>query len=157
MKRKLTPLVLLAVILVLQVGTSTALLPDFTKEELIQQSQSIILGTVQELRCAWSEDHTQIFTYATLKIQDQFKGQAVGETLTIQIPGGTVGDMTQWVSDTPKLETGMKVILHTFKQDTGYNWIYGWEKGVLAVQDEAIPAYNMTIEQFRRLVEVNAK
>jgi len=143
----------LTVCLVLAVGTSYALLPNFSKEELIQKSEAIVLGTVQDVSCAWAEDHSQIYTYVTLKVEDQFKGEPVGKEMVIQIPGGTVGEMTQWVSDTPKISVGLRVILHTFMQDTGYPWIYGWEKGALTVLNDAIPDYGMTVDQFRQLVE----
>lgn len=139
--------------LVLWSGVGNALLPEMTREELIEKCDGIILGTVQDVRCAWAEDHSQIFTYVNLAIQDQFKGTPVGSQLTIQIPGGTVGEITQWVSDTPTVVVGTTVIIHTFMKETGYPWIYGWEKGVLTVENGVIPEYNMTVDQFRSLVE----
>lgn len=152
MNRMLQLLVLAAFVLALLTGSSMALLRNFTKEELIQNSESIVLGTVQETRCAWAEDHSQIFTYVTFRVEDQFKGQPAGTEITLQIPGGTVGEITQVTTDTPTLEPGMRVIVHTFMQDTGYLWIYGWEKGVLTVQNGQIPEYLMSVEQFRNLV-----
>jgi len=132
---------------------SQALLPDFTKEELIQRSEAIILGTVQDMSSSWAADHAQIYTYMVFRVEAQFKGRPAGQEMTIQIPGGTADGITQWVSDVPHLEPGMRVILHIFTQDTGYPWIYGWEKGVLRVENDALPDYNMTVAQFRRLVE----
>jgi hypothetical protein len=132
---------------------SQALLPNFTKEELIQKSEVIVLGTIQEMNSSWSVDHSQIYTYVVFGVEAQFKGRPVGQEITIQIPGGTADGITQWVSDVPHLEPGMRVILHTFMQDTGYPWIYGWEKGVLQVENDVIPDYNMTVDQFRQLVE----
>jgi len=157
MKRILLTPSLTAVALVFLVGTGNALLPDFTREELILRSEGIVLGTVQDVHSAWAEDRSQIFTYVTLEVQDQFKGQPVSREFTIQIPGGTVDEITQWVSDTPTMIVGTKVIVHTFMKETGYPWIYGWEKGVLAVEDGVIPEYNMTLEQFRSLVETTTK
>jgi hypothetical protein len=135
----------------LMVSSSSALLPTFTKEELIQKSEAVLMGVITKINCAWADDHSQIYTYVTLDVQDQFKGQPVGEEFVVQIPGGTVGEMTQWVSDTPRLSVGMRVVLHSFMQDNGYNWIYGWEKGVLQVENNAIPAYGMSVDQFRAL------
>jgi hypothetical protein len=134
-------------------STGYALLPDFTKEELIQKSEAIVLGTIQNMSSSWASDRSQIYTYVTFAVEAQFKGQPVGHEMIIQIPGGTADGVTQWVSDVPHLEPGMRVILHTFLQDTGYPWIYGWEKGVLRVEHDAVPDYNMTLDQFRRLVE----
>jgi hypothetical protein len=143
-----------AACLLCMVAASYALLPDFSKEELIQKSEAIVLGTVQNMHSAWAPDRSQIYTYVTFQVEAQFKGQPVDNTMIIQIPGGTADGITQWVSDVPHLQPGMRVVLHTFMQDTGYPWIYGWEKGVLPVENDALPNYNMTLDQFRRLVEV---
>ena len=152
MRRALIYSGLAALFLLILVGSSSALLLEMTKEELIVNSESIVLGTVQEVRSAWAEDRSQIFTYVTLNVSEQFKGEAVGREIVIQIPGGTVGDITQKVSDTPTLLSGMEVILHLFMKETGYPWIYGWEKGALIVEEGAIPEYLMTVDQFRQLV-----
>ncbi len=142
-----------AVGLLLGLGTSEALLPDFSKEQLIQQSEAIVLGTVLDQKSSWTEDRAQIFTYVTLLVADQYKGKPVERELILQIPGGKVGDITSKVSDTPVFIVGQQVIVHAFLQNTGYFWIYGWEKGVLEVENNGIPSYNMTLEQFRHLVE----
>ncbi|RJP77742.1 MAG: hypothetical protein C4524_07580 [Candidatus Zixiibacteriota bacterium] len=144
-------------ILGLLAGTGHALLPDFSKEELIQQCEGIVLGTVQDVRCAWNEEHTAIFTRVTLTVQDQYKGRDLGPQVVLVIPGGQVGETWQRVSDTPTLEPGLRVIVHTYTQEDGSTWIYGWERGVLRVQDEAIPEYTMTLDHFRRLVETTLK
>ncbi|MBU0518988.1 hypothetical protein KKA00_00900 [bacterium] len=136
-------------------GNALALLPDFTKEELISASEHIVLGTVQETHSAWADDHSQIFTYVTLQLSEQFKGENLGSSLVVQIPGGKVGEISQVTSDTPNnLHIGSEVILHLFMQDTGYHWIYGWEKGALSVENGSIPAYEMTVDQFRNLIEI---
>lgn len=138
--------------LIFLVGTCAALLPDFTREELIIQSEEVVLGTVENVTCSWTQDHSSIYTYVTLKVEKQFKGQTVGTNFVIQIPGGTVDDIIQVVSDTPEIEIGMRIIVHTFMQETGYPWIYGWEKGVLLVENDFIPDYGMTVSEFSQLV-----
>ena len=152
MRRALNLSGLAALSLLILAGSSSALLLEMTKEELIVNSESIVLGTVQEVHSAWAEDRSQIFTYVILNVSEQFKGEAVSREIVVQIPGGTVGEITQKVSDTPILVTGMEVILHLFMKETGYPWIYGWEKGALIVEEGAIPEYLMTVDQFRRLV-----
>lgn len=142
-----------AICILMLAGTSAALLPEFSKEELISQSESIVLGQVQDVRSAWAEDGSQIYTYVTLAVEEQFKGEAIGREIVVQVPGGTVGEITQKVSDTPTLIPGMEVILHLFMKETGYPWVYGWEKGVLSVENGAIPDYLMSVGQFRQLVK----
>ncbi|TKJ41296.1 hypothetical protein CEE37_06420 [candidate division LCP-89 bacterium B3_LCP] len=139
--------------LLLLAGTSSALLMDLSKEDLINNCEAIVQGTVSDIYSAWNSERTRIYTYATLTISDQFKGESVSSEIVIQIPGGTADDVTLTVSDTPTLELGMDIIIHTFTKETGHTWIYGWEKGVLGVVNGYIPEYKMTIEQFRQLVE----
>ncbi len=153
-----TRLAISLIALLMLAGTSSAVLMDLSKEDLINNADGIVLAVVQDVSYAWAEDHSQIYTYVTLNVSDQFKGESVGPTLTVQIPGGKVGDITQVTSDTPKnLEIGAEVILHLFMKETGYYWIYGWEKGSLNVENEAIPDYMMTVNQFRQLVEHTVK
>ena len=148
----LTPFAL--VCLLVLVNTSWALLPEMTREELIIDSELIVLATVQEVESAWADDHSQIYTYVRLEISDQFKGAPIGNQLVIQIPGGKVGEITQVTSDTPKnLQVGTEAVIHLFMKETGYYWVYGWEKGALTVENGTLPDYMMTLEQFRQLVE----
>ena len=118
-----------------------------------------MLGTIESIDYSWNADRTAIFTYVALSISDQFKGESVGSELVVQIPGGTVHGMTQTVSDTPRdLAIGMQVIVHTFIQEkTGYHWIYGWEKGILTIENNMIPEYRMSVDQFHQLVETVEK
>lgn len=145
------------VCLVLLAGSGWALLPNFTKEDLIRQSEGIVLGTVLDTWSSWNADHSSIFTYVKFEVQEQFKGQPAGKEILLQIPGGKVGDITQVTSDVPVLTPGMKAVLHLFTWDSGYLGVYGWEKGALTVIGDAIPDYNMSVEQFRRLVETTTK
>ncbi len=154
MKRNALLMAVLAVCLISFTMTASALLKEMSKEDLITASEAIILGTVQEVHSAWADDRSGIYTYVTLSIEDQFKGDDLGTEVTVQIPGGKVGEITQVTSDTPQnLTVGTQVILHLFTKETGYYWVYGWEKGSLTVEDGTIPAYLMTVDQFRRLVE----
>jgi hypothetical protein len=130
---------------------------DLSKEDLILNSEAIVLGTVRSVESAWNLEHTSIFTYVILDVRDQFKGETVDRELVLQIPGGTVDGIIQKVSDTPTLAPGMDLIIHTFTKETGQTWIYGWEKGALRVEGEAIPEYRMTVEQFRQMVETTTR
>jgi hypothetical protein len=135
-----------------QFSSSYAILPEFAKEDLIKQSEAIVYGKVLEFYSTWAEDNSQIYTYVSFEVIEQFKGEKLERQVTIQIPGGKVEDITQVTTDTPALLPGMKAVLHLFVQDTGYFWIYGWEKGALEVKNDTILSYDMTLSQFRALV-----
>lgn len=153
MRRGPTSVAAVFLCLLLLAGSSSALLTELTKEDLIVNSEAIVLGTVRTVECAWNAEHTSIYTYVTVDVSDQFKGESVGSELLIQVPGGTADGIVQKVSDTPTFVPGMNVIIHTFMKETGYPWVYGWEKGVLTVENGTIPDYMMTLDQFRQLVE----
>ena len=150
---KITVLILSVVVLMLFSNESWSVLPDFAKEQLIQNSESIVYGKVISQNSYWSEDRRGIFTDVKLMVYAQYKGEPQGKEITIQIPGGKVGEITQVVSDTPTFQPGSKVILHLFTKENGRKWIYGWEKGVLEVKDDFIEDYQMTTSQFISLVK----
>ncbi|HJT45952.1 MAG TPA: hypothetical protein VJ721_06725, partial [Chthoniobacterales bacterium] len=59
-----------------------------------------------------------IETYVTFQVEDSIKGQA-GASYTIRMLGGTVGDETFEVTDTPKFKVGDREILfveHNYDQ-----------------------------------------
>lgn len=153
MQRKFFKWLPALVSIILLTAASQALLPDISREELILRAESIVFGEVLKVSSSWNQDRSGIFTYVTLKVESQFKGEPAGREIIIQVPGGTAGDITQKVSDTPSFSPGMRVILHLFKKETGYFWIYGWEKGALQVIDGEIPAYRMSLSQFNKLVQ----
>lgn len=150
---KITALLLAGLSLMLFTSESLSILPDFSKEQLIRDSESIIYGEIISQNSYWLEDKTGIFTDVKLNVLAQYKGESLNGEITIQIPGGTVGKITQKVSDTPVLEPGSDVILHLFTKENGRQWIYGWEKGVLEVKDDFIDEYQMTTSQFDNLVK----
>jgi hypothetical protein len=149
MKRSL---LLIAMLLLVGLNNSPAMLVDLSKEDLIRQSEAIVYGKVLEAVSAWTEDHTQIYTYITFEIWEQFKGAKLAKQITIQIPGGKAGDITCAVEDAPALLLGETMILHLFTQDSGFLWVYGWNKGALEVKNDKITAYNLTLSDFRSLV-----
>ncbi len=127
-----------------------------TKEELILKSQEVIHGVVTEVRCAWSEDHSMIYTFNKLEVLDVFMGEPRDEVI-IRTFGGSVGDTGQWFSDQPELTEGMEVIIHVFMYDNGDFGIRGLEKGVYYVNDgvlsNSLGKLDMTLDQFGNFVD----
>jgi hypothetical protein len=113
-------LLLLALIAVgfARMMATTVIPPTF--EQLVKQAELIFQGTVTDLRSVWEGEGGQrhIETYVTFKIEDNVKGQS-GDSYTIRMLGGTVGDETMEVSDAPKFKVGDREILfveHNFDQ-----------------------------------------
>jgi hypothetical protein len=114
----LLPLTLIGLAFV-RVTTATTVIPP-TFEQLVQQAELIFLGTVTDVKSVWEGEGAQrhIETYVTFQIQDSVKGDA-GNSYTIRMLGGTVGDETMLVTDAPKFEVGGSDILfveHNYDQ-----------------------------------------
>jgi hypothetical protein len=91
--------------------SGTSVIPP-TFDQLVQQAELIFQGTVTDVRSVWEGEGAQrhIDTYVTLQIGENVKGNA-GSSYTIRILGGTVGDETMEVTDTPKFKVGDSDIL----------------------------------------------
>jgi len=99
--------------------TATTVIPP-TFEQLVQQAELIFHGTVTDVKSVWEGEGGQrhIDTYVTFQVADTVKGNA-GSSYTIRMLGGTVGDETMMVTDTPKFSVGDREILfveHNFDQ-----------------------------------------
>ena len=102
----------------INVSASTVIPPTF--DQLVQQAEVIFQGTVTNVRSVWEGEGAQrhIDTYVTFQVQDNVKGNA-GASYTIRMLGGTVGDETMEVTDTPKFNVGDRNILfveHNYDQ-----------------------------------------
>jgi hypothetical protein len=71
----------------------------------VDLSEKVFRGQVVQVKSYWNPEKTRIYTDVTVSIDEHIKGDGLSE-ITITIPGGTVGDDTQWVSDTPQFEGG---------------------------------------------------
>src|ERR1700741_2233652 len=105
----LLPLILISLAFT-RVSATTVIPPTF--EQLVQQAELIFQGTVTDSRSVWEGEGGQrhIETYVTFQVEENVKGQA-GTSYVIRMLGGTVGDETMEVTDTPKFRVGDREIL----------------------------------------------
>jgi len=71
----------------------------------VDLSQKIVRGQVVGVRSYWNPEKTLIYTGVTVLVDEYLKGDGPSE-ITITVPGGTIGDKTQWVSDVPQFRVG---------------------------------------------------
>jgi hypothetical protein len=102
------------------VHATTVIPPTF--DQLVDQAEVIFQGTVTNVRSQWVGEgaERQIVSYVTFKVEDAIKGSP-GETYTIRMLGGTVGDETMAISDAPKFDVGDKNIL--FVENNGSQFV----------------------------------
>ena len=103
------------------VARATTVIPP-TFDQLVSQAELIFQGTVTEVVSQWTGEGAQrcIVTFVTFKIDEQIKGDA-GATYTIRMLGGTVGDQTMEVTDSPKFVRGDRDIL--FVENNGRQFV----------------------------------
>lgn len=99
---------------------TTVIAPTF--DELLKEAELIFQGTVSNVRSDWTGegDQRRIMTYVTFQVEDAIKGKP-GATYTISMLGGTVGDRTMEVTDSPKFKVGDKDVV--FVQNNGSQFI----------------------------------
>jgi hypothetical protein len=133
MKMKyLLPLALIGIAFV-RVTATTVIPPTF--DQLVQQAELIFQGTVTDVRSVWEGEGAQrhIETYVTFQIADSVKGNA-GNSYTIRMLGGSVGDETMVVSDTPKFKVGDRDILFVEHNNEQFVPLVGINNGRFHVQ-----------------------
>jgi hypothetical protein len=73
----------------------------------------VIVGTVDGVRSYWAGEPRRIESEITLKDVRYLKGawDGAGETFTLVVPGGTMGDITARLADAPVLKAGETWVL----------------------------------------------
>jgi hypothetical protein len=97
-------------------------------DRLIGEADLIIKGRVEELKTRQASDRRSITTIVTVSIERQYKGAKVS-SVTIEQPGGSVGDIAQGVPGLPEFSSGEDVILFLKRQREGAFNIVGGKQG----------------------------
>jgi hypothetical protein len=118
-----------------RVSATTVIPPTF--EQLVQQAELIFQGTVTDSHSVWEGEGGQrhIETYVTFNVEDSVKGHA-GTAYTIRMLGGTVGDETMEVTDTPKFKVGDREILFVEHNNEQFVPLVGINYGRFHVQHD---------------------
>jgi hypothetical protein len=132
--RYLFPLALIAISFTC-VTASTVIPPTF--EQLVQQAELIFQGTVTDVRSIWEGEGAQrhIDTYVTFQVDEKVKGQPTS-SYTIRMLGGTVGDETMEVTDSPKFKVGDREILFVEHNNEQFVPLVGINHGHFRVERE---------------------
>jgi hypothetical protein len=102
-------------------------------ERMTKESHAIIQGQVVSSYSSWEGNN--IYTYTTIKINEIYKDDHLGNHVTIKQMGGQVGNEGQEVAGTPKLKTNENNILFlTFWK--GNYWIHSIALGKFSIIEE---------------------
>ena len=84
-------------------------------DRLIGEADLIVRGRVEELKTRQAPDRRFITTIITLSVQTQFKGPEVS-SITLEQPGGAMGDVAQRVPGLAEFSKGEDVVLFLKRQ-----------------------------------------
>ena len=116
--------------------STTVIAPTF--DELVSRADVIFQGTVTDVKSQWTGEGGQrhIETYVTARVDEALKGE-IGTTYTLRLLGGTVGDMTMEVTDTPKFMIGHRDILFVENNGAQFDPLVGIGYGRFRVERSA--------------------
>ena len=94
-------------------GTGILIAECADKTYRTEKADYTIEGTVEKVESRWNQERTGIFTYTELTIEKYVKGAPLAENkLQIVTPGGTVGEVSQWVEDQPIFHEGKRIRIY---------------------------------------------
>jgi len=120
-----------------------AALRELTLDHLCSKADRIVVGRVSRVRSRWTEWQGVgriIATRCTLVVEETLGGRGeAAEAIDVEVPGGTVGDLTLVVSDAPALVDGERAVFFLVADGTdGLHRIYGLENGKLPLRGARI-------------------
>lgn len=105
-------------------------------EQLSQEADTIVVGTITRQVSTWNDQHTAIRTDVTVTVEEHIKGWRAVE-LTFRVAGGTVGGVGMRTSNDPAFRDGDRVIL--FLHTAGIPaTLVGRSQGAYVVHDEKV-------------------
>ena len=104
---------------------------------LKRMSESVVHAKVVDVRSAWNNEGSAIFTYVTLDVKGRFHGNAADQ-LVVRVPGGTVGDFTSEMEGAPKFEKGDNVVAFIARWHDGVAMVAGYAQGLSKVSQDRV-------------------
>ena len=105
-------------------------------DRLIDKADLIVRGRVEELETRQASDRRSVSTIIKVSIEKQFKGPKVF-SVTIEQPGGSLGDVVQGVPGLAEFSSGEDVILFLTRQRAGIFNIVGGKQGKFTVKTQS--------------------
>lgn len=130
----------------------SALMLKIPLSELKEKSDSIVRGDVISTKSEWNEEGNFIWTYVGVKVSKWIKDKGRGEeVITVKIPGGTVGDITQGSSDQVTFKKGEEVLLFLRKEaylNKEHFQVVGMEQGKYTIEGGKIKEKGISADKF---------
>ncbi len=109
------------------------LVPRMSVEQMVDDSELIVHGTVLRSWSGWDRARQFIWTHYELQVSDTMKGLP-SVKLVVSEPGGIVGETGMQIAGAPRYEVGEEVVLFLNRTPIGYLRSSGWGQGKFGVR-----------------------
>lgn len=138
MKRLLCSTILLG----LSAGWSEATVLRYTGfNDLIQEADLILAGTVANIKSEWAQDKSTIYTFVTLTDLEVLDGQYSGTTFTLRLEGGMMIEdpvaktgKALRIPGVPDFRLGERIVAFVKDNTQALCPLVGWQQGVLRLR-----------------------
>ena len=104
-------------------------------DQLIRESDVIVVGKVGALKSEWNADKSRIQTVVTIRVGETIKGEVDAGTLTVLIPGGEVDGVGEWYSHSVRFQDSEDVVVFAKRDPKGIMRVTGGEHGKFLVKE----------------------
>ena len=121
-------------------GSSLAIGSTFLQVDiptLRGMSEAVVRAHVVDVRSAWNDQGSAIFTYVTLEVKGRISGRTDNQ-LVVRVPGGTVGNFSSVMEGAPEFTVGEDVVAFIARWDDGVPMIAGYAEGVSRVKQDGL-------------------
>ena len=104
---------------------------------LKRMSEAVVQANVVDVRSAWNDEGSAIFTYVTLQVVGRLHGEAADQ-LVVRVPGGTVGDFTSEMEGAPVFHQGDRIVAFIGRWFDGAPMVQGYAQGLSKVNRDRL-------------------
>ena len=148
---------------------SSAVLAKVTKAELLKESDAVVIGFVRSLQSFKGKSEIRpgkedIFTNVSLEIKEYlYNPKNLSDSkIMVRVLGGTVGDTTMNVSESPIFTKGERVIVFLKQNPDRTFSVVGWVQGKYTIDNGTVGmghekvfirdifGHNLTVSEFKQ-------
>jgi len=137
----------ITVIVLFSISGWTTIVVKLDLPELVEQSDTIIQGQVQQNESRWDNQKKLIFTDVWVRVNDVLKGTPQ-TNVTVRHLGGTVGSINMAASGMPVFRNGEDVILFLKRNPETTYHVVGMAQGKYEITNEfaAVNAFGIGLQ-----------
>lgn len=106
-------------------------------DEAVSRAEWIVSGDVVRNWCGWDNGHRFIWTFTEIAVREKWKG-AIGSTVTVAEPGGTVDNVKLAVNGMVRYSPGEHVVVFLYRTPIGLIRTVGLTQGKLLVDGAGV-------------------